>query len=203
MSREGLKVSSLTLDTIGWFGRSVGDLELLADVYDIQDDQEASDAFQGIKGARFAICKSPAWSSAGPGTQAALSRASELLRAHGAIVEDLDLPSDFDNMAEYHSTVLYTEGRVSFLSEYRVDKDKLDPALVSQVENTITRKTQLEAYDRIATLRPEIDEIAGRYAAVVTPSVIDEAPVGLESTGSHIFCRMWSVSAPTTILSRG
>ncbi|KAI1040148.1 hypothetical protein LB505_012354 [Fusarium chuoi] len=48
------------------------------------------------------------------------------------------------------------------------------------------------ASDSLAAMRPVFDFIASQYAAVITPSVPDEAPVGLESTGSHIFCAMWS-----------
>ena len=33
VNREGAKFYSVTLDTIGWFGKSVADLGLLADLY--------------------------------------------------------------------------------------------------------------------------------------------------------------------------
>ncbi|EXM16594.1 Amidase signature (AS) superfamily [Fusarium oxysporum f. sp. vasinfectum] len=51
---------------------------------------------------------------------------------------------------------------------------------------------QLMASDNLAAMRPVFDRFASEYAAVLTPSVPDEALVGLESTGSHIFCAMWS-----------
>jgi hypothetical protein len=68
--------------------------------------------------------------------------------------------------------------------------------LVEHVGNAdnFSRKTQLKAFDNMARLRPIFDEIALQYAAVITPSVPDEAPIGIESTGSHVFCSMWSVS---------
>lgn len=44
----------------------------------------------------------------------------------------------------------------------------------------------LEAYDGVARLRPQWDEIAGRYHVVVTPSAVDEAPEGLWDTGSAV-----------------
>jgi amidase len=50
-----------------------------------------------------------------------------------------------------------------------------------------TRKQQLEAFDGIARLRWGPDELSGRWDVVIVPSVLDEAPEGLESTGSAIF----------------
>ncbi|KAH7163415.1 amidase family protein [Dactylonectria estremocensis] len=115
------------------------------------------------------------------GTQTGGSQSGQppLLQAHGAIFEQLDLDGDFARLDEWHRVVLHSEGRTAFLSNYR------------NVEKR-NRKTQLAAFDGIAKLRPRMDKIAGRYAAIVTPSVPDEAPVGLESTGSHVFCSMWT-----------
>ncbi|RSL76821.1 hypothetical protein CEP51_009617 [Fusarium floridanum] len=180
VSREGSKIYSLTFDTLGWFARCVDDIALLADVFGIQDDQQEEDAtaFEGVKGARFAICKTVVWPFAGPGTQEALSKAAALLEAHGAIVEEVDLPSEFDNLPEWHRVVLHCEGGTAFLPEYRVGKDHINQVLVDHVENIngFTRKEHLEAFDGMAALRPKFDEIAGRYAAIITPSVPDEAP---------------------------
>ncbi|KAF5021976.1 hypothetical protein F66182_5986 [Fusarium sp. NRRL 66182] len=194
VSREGQKIYALIYDTLGWYGRCVEDLVLLADVFALQDDQEEVPSFQGVKGARFAICKTVVWPLAGPGTQAALSRAAELLKSHGAIVEEIELPAEFDKLPEWYRIVLHTEGRTAFLPEYRVGRDQIGQVLIEHVENVdgFSRKTQLEAFDKMAALRPVFDKIASQYAAVITPSVPDEAPVGLESTGSHIFCSMWS-----------
>jgi hypothetical protein len=60
--------------------------------------------------------------------------------------------------------------------------------LHQHVENhsKLTRKAQLESYDGCARLRPVWDEIASRYDAVFTPSVVDEAPVGLAHTGDAV-----------------
>jgi hypothetical protein len=60
--------------------------------------------------------------------------------------------------------------------------------LHGHVENAtkLSRKAQLEAYDGCARLRPVWDEIASKYDAVFTPGVVDEAPVGIESTGDAV-----------------
>lgn len=64
----------------------------------------------------------------------------------------------------------------------------MHPMLHGHVNNTskLTRKAQLESYDGCAKLRPVWDEIAGKYDVVFTPSVVDEAPVGIQSTGDAV-----------------
>ncbi|KAI1445854.1 amidase [Annulohypoxylon stygium] len=193
ISREGLKVYSLILDTIGFFSRSVDDLQLLADVFELDDDVSPRNDFS-IKGSKFAVLKTMVWPQAGPGTIAALEAGAKLLRHHGAEVEEIELPPEFDKLPEWHGVVLRTDGRATFLPEYRISKDKLAPMLVGHVENefNISRAAQLEAFDGIASLRPKIDKIASKYAAILTPSVVDEASVGRETTGSPVFNAIWT-----------
>lgn len=50
----------------------------------------------------------------------------------------------------------------------------------------LSRKKQLQAYDNCARLRPIWDELAAPYDVVITPSVVDEAPMGLENTGDMV-----------------
>lgn len=194
ISREGLKFYSLNLDTIGFFARSVADLELLSDMFNLEDDDARPDF--AIRGAKFAVLKTSVWPQAGPGTVAALEAGARLLRDGGADVEEIELPPEFDRVVEWHRTVLHSDGRPTFLPEYRVAKEKLDPFIADHVENgqKISRAAQLEAFDGLAALRPRIDEIAKKYAAILTPSVVDEAPKGTQSTGSPAFNCMWTVS---------
>ncbi|KAL4941774.1 hypothetical protein BDV06DRAFT_212351 [Aspergillus oleicola] len=192
ISREGQKVYSLTLDTIGLFGRCVEDLKLLAGVLGVKDDDLP--AFKGLKGATFGVIRGPTWDQAGSGTFAAMEKAQELLTAHGAIVEEVTLPSEFNQMPDWHAKIMAADGRVAFLSEYRTDKSQLQDFLVGHVENVkgYTHAQELAAFDGVASLRPVIDKIANGYDALLTPSVPDEAPLGIESTGSAAFNGMWT-----------
>ena len=195
ISREGLAQWSPTLDTCGFFARSMEDIELMADAYRISDDDAVPKQPFELKGAKIAICTSPVWPKASDGTRNALTKAEEILQAHGAKLERLDLPSDFDNILEWHARVIGGEGRTSFLGNYLMNKDKLHDSIHAHVENRkgISRRAQLEAYDGCARLRPVWDEIAAKYDVVITPSVVDEAPSGLEHTGDMSFCSMWTI----------
>ncbi|KAL1891152.1 hypothetical protein Sste5346_007784 [Sporothrix stenoceras] len=193
ISREGVKIYSVLFDTVGLYARCIDDLELLADAFSIEDDEPAPVSFS-VRGSRFAVVKTMAWPQAGPGTVTALEAGVDLLRKHGAIVDEITLPPELDELPQWHRTWLAAEGRTSFLPEYRVARGKLDKSLVDHVENRqgLTRADQTKAFDRIAAARPIVDEIAGRYAALLTPSVVDEAPVGTSFTGSAAFNCIWT-----------
>jgi hypothetical protein len=72
--------------------------------------------------------------------------------------------------------------------DYLIGKDKLNKDIAAHVENKkkLSRKAQLESYDGCSRLRPIWDDIARKYDAVSTPSVVDEAPVGIASTGDAV-----------------
>lgn len=195
ITREGQKIYSLIFDTLGLYARGVADLELLADAFALKDDEPAPTNFV-VKGAKFALLKTMVWPQVGPGTSAVLDKAVSLLRAQGAEVEEISFPSHLDDLPAWHRSVLNSDGRTAFLPEYTVAKNKISEQLVGHVENSdkISRKEQLDAFDNIAAARPVVDKILSKYDAVLTPSVPDEAPLGIEKTGSAAFCLIWTVS---------
>ncbi|OAA59659.1 amidase [Niveomyces insectorum RCEF 264] len=193
ISRDGVKIYALLFDTVGLYARSVEDLELLADVYNIQDDQPAPSPFV-VKGAKIAVVKTMVWPQVGPGTARALETGAAILRKHGAEVQEVELPPEVNGLPQWHRTWQTAEGMTSFLAEYRTRKEGLSDFLVAQVENknNITRADQVKAFDSMAAARPVVDELAGRYDAILTPSVMDEAPAGISSTGSAAFNGIWT-----------
>lgn len=201
ISREGQKVYSLILDTLGLYARCVADLRLLARVFALEDDGgvvEDGGVMKTVAEKRFGWMRtSPMWEDCvGEGTRAAMERAREVLVDHGAVVEEVELPEDLRDLLKWHETVLNTDGRAAFLPEYRAAPEQLSGFLKGHVENVkkYSRAEQLEAFDKIAAARPRVDKILGQYAAVITPSVPDEAPLGIDSTGSAVFNCIWTVS---------
>lgn len=104
----------MTCDTLGLYARSAEDLELLASVFQLADDEPVPSSPFSLKGAKVAFAKTHVWPKAGPGTKAAWEKAKSLLTKEGAIVEGIDLPG-FDAITEWHGNVLNGEGRTSFL----------------------------------------------------------------------------------------
>ncbi|KFA50073.1 hypothetical protein S40293_08597 [Stachybotrys chartarum IBT 40293] len=193
ITREGQKIYSLILDTLGIYARSAADLDLLADVFGLQDDQAVTSGFT-IQGAKFAVCKTMVWPQAGPGLVAAMQKGTELLRSHGATVEEMEFPASLNDLPQWHATVLNSDGRTAFLPEYRSAKAQISDQLIGHVENRgkISKAALLEAFDKISAARPIVDEMLSKFDAVLVPSVPDEAPKGIESTGSAAFNVIWT-----------
>lgn len=202
VSREGLKIYSVMLDTLGLYARSVEDLQVLADVFALEDDEdeereEEKRGQAGVRGMRFALLQNArdVFPEPGPGTKAAMERAVELLRQNGAVVEEVSMGwPEFAKLPLWHRCIMHTDGRTAFLPEYRAHRGRLDGFLVGHVENAgqHTHRARLEALDGVAALRPRVDEVLRGYDALITPSVPDEAPLGTESTGSAAFNGTWT-----------
>jgi amidase len=192
ISREGLKMLALSLDTLGLFARSAEDLDLLADVFALEDRIPAAPF--DLRSARIAACRSPAWGNTEPATRDAFERGVGLLKKAGAEVTLLELPSAFSLLADHQTTVMFGEARASFLSEIRAQPELLHQDLSAMARNDkgITRAALVAAYDAAAQCRMAFDEIAAGYDAVLAPSARGEAPVGTV-TGDASVNGMWTL----------
>lgn len=190
LSMEGVKRYAPTLDTLGWYGRSVEDLQLLARVFGISDEPERE--APSAKSLRIAICRTPYWNSSLPETRAALDEAGRRLSDAGATVTSLDLGPEFSEIDEHRRTVMWAEGRVSFLELECMAPDKISPGIHKSMER-IGNQRLCVALDHAARLRPIFDNLAGKFDAVLTPSAPGEAPAGLTSTGDAIFNGLWTI----------
>lgn len=190
-SMEGGKVASPTNDTMGFFSRSVADLKLVAQAFDLHD--APGPAFSGsLQGARIAVCRPPTWKEhACESTRQALAKGTALLEARGVKVEELVLAPGFDKAADYNRTIAFAEMSVCIFNEQR---DGMDSLLSSWLDlgRSIDRRTYLEALDGAAKLRGVFDKLVSEYDAVLAPSCVDEAPVG-RTTGSPAMCTIWTV----------
>jgi Asp-tRNA(Asn)/Glu-tRNA(Gln) amidotransferase A subunit family amidase len=194
VSREGLKLYAASLDTLTWFARSVADLDLMCETFAIADD--APPVAVPAKGARIALCRSPAWSFAQPGTEMAMDAAAERLREAGAVVTTLELAESFADLGfGVHQAVMFSEGRAAFLSLARTNPEQLHDDFHARVENRagISRARLVAAYDQAAACRAAFDAIARDYDAVLTPSARGEAPLLEAGPGDAVFNRMWTL----------
>ncbi|WP_231934847.1 amidase [Bordetella bronchialis] len=200
VSREGAKMYSHTLDTIGWYGRSVEDLQLVGSAFRLP----ASGGHPGagtvepasVKGLRVGLCRTPVWQAADAYGRAALMEAARRLEAAGAIVRELTLPAEFDGMDAAQQTVMRGEGRAAFLPAYLGSHHLLHEDFREMVENArgISPAQLVQAYDLAAACRRLFDGLFGADLDVVlTPPSPGEAPQDLQDTGNPAFNAMWTL----------
>jgi len=125
-----------------------------------------------------------------------MENAARILGNRGVIVEQVSFPpyGSEEELKRWFNIILTSDAQSAFLREYRMDKTKLDPKIRSLVENcsNYTRKERQEALDGYASMRIAFDEIAAKYSAIITPSAVDEAPLGLGDMGSAAFNFIWT-----------
>src|SRR5580692_7417179 len=153
INREGLKMLALSLDTLGLYARSAEDLDLLADVFALEDRNPVAPFT--LRGARVAACRSPAWDKVEPATLGAFERGIRLLREAGAEVEPLDLPPAFSSLPQHHATVMAGEAHVTFLSEIRAQPELLNEDIAALAKNSmgVGKSALLAALDAAAECR--------------------------------------------------
>ncbi|MBN9888259.1 amidase [Salipiger abyssi] len=186
---EGMRSCSASLDTLGWYGRSVRDLALLWRAFQWQ---AALPVAPEIAGLRIGLCLSPVADLLQPPALAALAMAAEALRGAGAEVIPVELPEpEGARLSEAHKTVMQGEMRATFLNEAL-----RFPDLYPELRGIVTAPMQddfLDALDFAAAMRPRTDALFAPFDAVLTPSAPDVAPIGPENTGGALCNRIWTL----------
>ena len=144
--------------------------------------------------------KTPVWDQAEDDTKEAFA---ELVAFLGEQAAEVPLPSLFDHAVELHRTILETDLAVSFAPEYEKGKRKLSVRLRKMIESgqRVLAADYVRAVARVPLLNRSLGEIYDRFDAILTPATTGQAPRGLESTGSPIFCTPWTlIGAPAITL---
>jgi Asp-tRNA(Asn)/Glu-tRNA(Gln) amidotransferase A subunit family amidase len=189
---EGAKPYAPSLDTVGWMARSIDDLQLTAEALGLPlTDQSKTPSIESLT---IGLYRTPMWDEAEEETQRAVEAAADMLAEAGAHIKEVDGPVSFAQLNEAQNTIMHGEGRVAFAAEYRANRDQLHPEICGEVENVlgITPDDMTAAYDHIASCRPQFEAAFEGFDAWLTPSVMGEAPVGLDATGEATFNRLWT-----------
>lgn len=203
--RTGCLATSRTLDTVGFFARSLDDLALLGEVLAGYDEGDPATRptpappFVRALGERqpapprLAFVRGPTWEQAEPATREAFA---ELVEALGAHVHEVGLPPAFDDAIGVHRTIWTAE--LAFLLRDRWERgaESLSPQLRTLIEDgrAVPAVTYQDALVRRAAYIRDLEAVLHEHDAIVTPAAPGEAPRGLEATGSPAFCSLWSLT---------
>lgn len=192
VSQEGAKPYAPTLDTMGWYGRSVADLALMAEA--VRSVRRPVGRREGLAGARIGFCRTPWWDTAEPAMQAATEAAARAFAAAGATVEDFALPEGFERLNEQQNVVMRGEGRAAFLADYLRHGTRLHKDFRDRVEDAdgFGWERLRAAQDFCAACRPRFDAAMQGWDAILVPGALGEAPRDLTTTGNPMFQRAWT-----------
>jgi Asp-tRNA(Asn)/Glu-tRNA(Gln) amidotransferase A subunit family amidase len=202
--RTGVLTQSPPLDTVGVMAADLEGLALLAEplmAFEAKDPASQPRARPQLLEVlrrpppvppRLAFVRSPVWDEAAADTKAGFA---ELVEALGERVEEVALPTAFDDAIEIHRTIMEADLAKSFAREYERGRGQLTPRLCEMIKRgqEIRAVAYNRAVERIPALNAALGELFGHYDAILTPAAPGEAPAGLGSTGSPVFCTTWTL----------
>jgi Asp-tRNA(Asn)/Glu-tRNA(Gln) amidotransferase A subunit family amidase len=203
ISRTGILSHSPALDTVGTFSRTLKDAALLAECltgYDARDRDmrpRSRPRLSEIAGQAppvtpiLAYVKSPVWDQADAVTGEAFA---ELADALGEACDEVELPGIFAEGYAWQRKIQLADAAKGYGPLVDRAPDQMSGVLREQVEKgrAITAVDYNLAREFQSILNGGLDEIFERYDAILTPAAAGPAPKGLQSTGSPIFCALWT-----------
>jgi Asp-tRNA(Asn)/Glu-tRNA(Gln) amidotransferase A subunit family amidase len=204
ISRIGMKIMADSLDTIGVIARSVADCALFAGAVSGRDLGDP-DAKPGTA-PRIGICRSPAWDSAAPETQALLARVTDALGRAGASISQRELPTPFAALVDAHPIVMNSESARALGWELAHHEDQISEGLRERLAFGLnqTQAALENAYRVFETTQRAFPDALHGLDVLVTPSAQGEAPKGVEWTGDPAFNSIWtSLHVPCVTVPAG
>jgi Asp-tRNA(Asn)/Glu-tRNA(Gln) amidotransferase A subunit family amidase len=199
ISRHGILKQSLTLDHPGVFARSVDDVALVSSVLFAHDGKD-EDVREGIRlevpatiaPPRVAFVRTPLWPQA---TQTSREAFLRLLDRWSGFAREVELPPAFGSAIDWHRTIMESDIAHSYASLYRRGRGELSDVLVQMIERgqRCTSEEYSRAQEGRLRLERELRVIFDAFDVIVTPATQGEAPLGLASTGSPMFCTIWTL----------
>lgn len=192
--RTGVKLLAETLDTVGVFARDVPDAALLAAVLTGRPALRLPEEAQPPR-PRIAVCRTPEWAHAQPGTQAAIEAAAEALRRAGAAVGEVEPLPEQDGLVDAQADIMAYEMARALAYERTQHEARLSPRLRELLQRglAIAPETYDRALAHAARARAALHRLFGDYDALLVPAAPGEAPAGLEATGDPVFNRAWTL----------
>ncbi|MEK9646292.1 MAG: amidase [Alphaproteobacteria bacterium] len=185
----GVFCRSHTLDTMGVFARSVKDAALLTDC--LADGAGLSPVGEKTGGA-LAFAHPPGWDRCDDDMKAAFG---ELQGRLGARADSVDLPACFDDAAAAHRVVSLVELSKYAASYAEKHAEDISEGMLQDIETGagFSAVAYLRSLDMVGVLNDALEPVFEKYDAIVTPSALGQAPVGLANTGEAIFCSLWTL----------
>ncbi len=189
---SGVKPLAGSFDTIGLFARSVDDCALVVGV--LAGDDRSAAPLEAVRPARVGLWRTPAWRHAEAATVRAVETAAQQLARNGVVVDEIELPAEFELFLDAQSDVLRFEAARVFAFERTRRADLLSPSSREELAAgaAIPRHRYLEAQALLARCRTLFAAAIAPFDLLLSASAPGEAPAGLDDTGEAMFNRWGS-----------
>ncbi len=220
VSRYGVMPVAWSLDTMGWFTRTVEDAAIVLNVlaqHDPNDDisltTPATDytaSLNSLRPPKIGYMYQYFVEEAHPEVQDNVDHAVARLIEAGASVEEVRIPIDMHAGRAAHNVVQNSEAADSHKDDFAAHADKYMPTTRGVVETgmAISATEYIQAQALRRDLQRELSQAIERYDAILTPSTLEPAP-DTSSTGNPACQWPWTtvgfpaISIPSGLSSDG
>jgi amidase len=188
----GVKPLAGSFDTIGVFARCVDDCAVVVGV--LAGDDRGMAPLEAVQPARVGVWRTPAWHHADAATVGAVETAAQQLAGNGVVVDEIELPAEFEHFLDAQSDVLRFEAARVFAFERTRRADSLSTSSREELAAgaAIPRHRYLEAQALLARCRTLFAAAIAPFDLLLSASAPGEAPAGLDNTGEAMFNRWGS-----------
>jgi Asp-tRNA(Asn)/Glu-tRNA(Gln) amidotransferase A subunit family amidase len=188
----GVKIFSWSLDTVGVFAKSIADVAFGAGTLADRDwrvDGEVPTP------PRLGFVEPQPWAQADEEMTIALERVRIAAERAGAAITSISLPPVFREAFAAHKTIQDYEATRALAAEVDLAPEKLSPVLRETLDEgaAISSSAYDDAQRTADQARRAFADILSKVDVLVTPSAPGMAPIGLASTGSSVFNRVWTL----------
>ncbi len=203
VSRYGVMPVAWSLDTMGWFTRTVEDAAIVLGVlaqHDPNDDislttppTDYTASLNGVRPPKIGYMHQYFVEEADPEVQDHVDHVVAKLMQEGAFVEEVRIPIDLHDGREAHGVVQNTEAADAHEADFAAHADDYMPTTRGVIENGMatpaTKYIQAQALRR--DLRRELLKAVEPYDAILTPSILAPAP-DTSTTGNPHCQWLWT-----------
>ena len=190
---NGIRHIKPSIDTLGHFGRSLDDIELMRTVL-------VGESFTPLTPPstppRIGICRTSEWHAAKPETVSMINFCEERLRDIGAQVIQADLPPPFTKVMERSFDVIRMwELLIAHAGEIEHHISTFNPWFQGAVEQArgYSKTDFTEALEEASAVRDLLAEIFNGVDILITPSALGVAPTDLMSIETNNFNYLWTL----------
>lgn len=195
LSTDGILPFSPSLDQPGVFARSVEDAGLLV-AYLAHSRWTISPQISALKHApRLVATRSPVWNLASEDQRARFASDVAGLREAGAVIDEVELPSSFNDAHKVHRAIMLYEAAAASRAVRGEHAARLSDFLRKALEegDRISTADYERALKKQESLQRDFSRFTDDYDAVVTPPAAGEAPPSRDTTGDPSFCTIWTL----------
>jgi amidase len=203
LPREGMFVTSATLDQVGGFARSVREVATLTAA--MAAEPMARWWSDDTAPPKLAAVRTGEWDRADEPARLRFQADVDRLAAAGGPIEWPAPAAGIEEALRVLRTIMHYEEAHAMEKDLRGRETLVSDAVRKNLDDgaSIARSEYEAALDERERMVASFSEWAARYDAILTPAAVGEAPTP-ETTGDPRFCTRWSlVGAPAIVIPSG